>query len=495
MHANATAGLRQGYRFPELRAEELFPWCAAFSASAVSAVSAELHFQISETLSLRPFLPHGDAKANLGREQVVALRNGLAEVYQLALARSFDPARMAPQSADMAAMVDVAGALVLAICASAEPAEAGARDTRKMAALLGAVEDLSEVVAETMRRSRAAAVSVFRTDRDLDLVLVSLNDRVEDGATTGGLRARLGTDLPVLALHETPGGGVWLPDDQDLPFERRGDVGRILMALRDIGIVPEAHDLALIGSPETSLRYAAIPADPAETPGEDMRPDDFAETRLSLSRIVAAPSKEALRELQARIVDAGFPVGYRVALQPLPEDAGNEQDVETLREEIAEREAEIELIRALAAPQMRLLRFSDAQLPALVDGLRRMPVEMLRNAGLRYAAGHSAGRPDPVLAGSACGASDGARRSERDGLYTARPAPFACPRQFRWRIVPDPQADPRQPVRRCLRRAGRGRCPAGLPLFAANPVGGRSGCRIAGPPMVPPGDIEPAVDQ
>jgi hypothetical protein len=100
--------------------------------------------------------------------------------------------------------------------------------------------------------------------------------------------------------------------------------------------------------------------------------------------------------LQARIAEARFPLGYRVMLDDIADRTALERDVEVLREEIAEREAEIELIRALSAPQMRLMRFSDAQLPALVDALSHLPPAVFQSADLRYAAAHAAGRAEPA---------------------------------------------------------------------------------------------------
>lgn len=356
---------------------------------------AELRFQAGADLSLRPFLPHWNAPPHCEQAKVIALRDVLAHAYQSALNRSYDLSRIAPQSADTSGMLDLAGAMVAGICAAVEDSPRDRDQHRKIAVFLGDIAELAETTAATLRRSRFPAISAFDTGDQRSLVVVHASDDSEAGATLDGLRARV-KDLAVLAPVEMASGVIWLRDDGTIPESRRGETSAIVAILRSLGVLADDQALAVLRRQDDELCFAGIPAVLAGTPADELSADISFETALRVRPIRAVRSDEALRALQERIVEARFPVGYRVSLEPVRESGGNEADIELLREEIAEREAEIELIRALAAPQMRLLRFSDAQLPALVDGLRRMPPEMFRNADLRYAAGHAAGRAEPA---------------------------------------------------------------------------------------------------
>lgn len=422
MAADSPIELRQGYLFPSIAALDAPVWLSSFKSMAAEAVAANLAFQTREDLSLGPFLPHWKEPPRLGRDRVLALRQKLAENYKSAIEREFDPSRLAPRSLDVSHMLDMADAMVLGICLAANPVDADGRRNpggERMAICLGEEPELEQDVARILRRTRHAAVSVFEAGDGRTLALARLESRPLDGSTLEGVRAATGWELPILARTGLPEGSIWLRDDLDLPQDARVLASEMLAALREVGVVPEGNDLVVDWRPEAArsdavasrkddradverrdtLLYAAVPAVDEEstvTSAEDLAREKNPETPLEVECLRPIPSDKALADLKKRILAQDFEVGYRMQLASLPENVAIGQDVEILRAEIAEREAVIELVGALSAPQLRLLRFDDAQLPALVDGLRGMSPEMLRKPGLRYAAAHSSGRREPV---------------------------------------------------------------------------------------------------
>ena len=421
MAADAPLELRQGYLFPAIDAPDVPVWLSSFASMATEAAAANLAFQTREDLSLGPFLPHWKVPPRLGKDRVLALGQRLAENYQTAIGCEFDPSRVAPQSLDVSHMLDMAGAMVLGICLAANPVDADGRGNssgERMAICLGEEPELEQDVARILRRTRHAAVSVFEAGDGRTLALARLESWPLDGSTLEGIRAATCWELPILARTGLPAGSIWLRDNLDLPQDARVLASEMLAALREVGIVPEGHDLVVDWRPEAArsddvasgkddradverrdtLLYAAVPAvidESTVASAEDLARERNPATPLEVECLRPIPSDKAIADLKKRILAQDFEVGYRMQLASLPENVAIGQDVEILREEIAEREAAIELVGALSAPQFRLLRFDEAQLPALVDGLRKMPPQMLRKPGLRYAAAHSSGRRGP----------------------------------------------------------------------------------------------------
>lgn len=401
MPDNHDAPMRQGFRYPHLRANELLQFFAGLAPHLSRAKAVDLRFEVASDLGMVPFLPHWNAPPVQGQGDVIAMRDILADVYQAALSQSHDLSRRGAQSANVEGMIDGVAASVIALFSATVPAgmDPGgpAASGKKICALVGDATDLSERVSQVARRSRHSAVSVLSDKQgDPDLVVIRLSDDPDEGATLDGLRALAGDSVPICAGIETSGGTIWLPDRRTLPRDQRSATGAVLAGLVDVGHLPGDHDLLVLGDVPDELVFAAIPRQVPALNIDDLASDPTDRIRPRVRELTLMANEDAQAALQARIVDAQFPVGYRVSLRAISETTGIEADIETLREEIEERQAEIELIRALAAPQMGLLRFSDAQLPALVDGLRAMPPAMVQNGGLTYAAGHAAGRAEPV---------------------------------------------------------------------------------------------------
>ena len=390
-------GFRQGFVLPALAAAEAPVFLAALSDHAAEAVATGLLFPVDRVaLSMRPFLPHWNAPPRAPRDRVIELRARIGGILESQLDRAQDLSRVAPQSVDIAQMTDLAGALVLGILQAAQPGRRTPDHGQRLVALVGEAVALAARVSDVIRRTRYPALSVFPGAAGRDLILVTVDDRSESGATLDGLRAGAGGALPVLAAVETSGGFVWLPDGLTVPTDRRALVAAMLGGLRTAGALTPGESPVVIRAAAGDILWAALPAGPAAEEPAAPAAEVIPETALRIDRLQVVSSDAARRALQARIADARFPLGYRVRLDEIPDRTALERDVEVLREEIAEREAEIELIRALSAPQMRLLRFTDAQLPTLVDALSRLPPALFQSADLRYAAAHAAGRSEPA---------------------------------------------------------------------------------------------------
>lgn len=389
--------LRQGFVLPSLDDDEASVFLAALSESVVDAQKAGLLFHVERTsLAIRPFLPHWNSQPRAPQKLVTNLRNRIGLILAEELNRHVDLSRTAAQTVDIVPMTDITGALIIGIYQAAQAEADQTNSANLLVAMVGNVEDMALPVSEVVRRTRYSALSVFKGDTDPDLVIARVDGASDGGATLDGLRAGTGNTLPVLAPVETSAGFVWLPDNLTVAPDRRVLVASMLNGLRETGALKGSESLLLLPEPTGDIVWTALPDLSVDDQQPEHQIDRIPETALRIEKLQVVPSNQAHQDLQNRIADIQFPLGYRVHLDPIPETTVLERDVEILREEIAERESEIELIRALSAPQLRLLRFTDAQLPALVDALSRMPPAMFRNADLRYAAAHAAGRAEPA---------------------------------------------------------------------------------------------------
>ncbi|MGQ0566456.1 MAG: hypothetical protein ACT4OK_15490 [Gemmobacter sp.] len=386
---------RQVLRLAALRRHEGLAFMAALAPHLAAALAADLRCGVAADGGVTLFLPHWNAPPHRPEAQVRKLRDDIATALHAATGEARDLSKIGAVSRDMAGTLDAAAAAMAVLLLAAEPVEEGhATQAHKLAVIAGAPDKVARLVAATVQRSRHAAL-VAGTDGAEVLAVVRLSDLSEDGATVDGLRAGLGATengLTLLAPVETPVGTLYLPAGRTLGAEGRGRAGEVLRGLVAAGRLAADNDLLLFGG----VTAYALPRDTPLVPAEELVPAEATGDWLAMRMLDVRPSQAAAEALAAQIIDRRFPVGYRIALHPLPDRMRADADVEALREEIDEREAEIALIRALAAPQLRLLRFTDAQLPALVDGLRRMPPAMQRDAGLTFATAHAAGRPGPA---------------------------------------------------------------------------------------------------
>ncbi len=386
--------LRQGFLLPSVEREHSLPFLAHLSTRFTQALAVDLRFRVQRSGQITPFLPHWDDEPQAGQDAVVEFREFLARSYAEGTGRVHDLSRKAAKTENLERSVPVTDAAVLTLALSANP-KTRERTSQKILLFSESSENVAEDLAMAIQRSRHSFVSAFQADGSQQLTVVRLNDASEDGATMDGLRALKQDSLAILAANETPNGTIWLGEEQALPREVCVVAGEVLSGLKEANTLPDDHDLVLFKKNE-ELYYTVLPRNRDEKPSTDLLQDHAPRDLMSLRRLEYQPSELALKALADQVVSRRFPVGYRISLRLISASERSEEDIEAIREEIAEREAEIDLIRSLAAPQLCLLRFSDAQLPALIDGLRTMPPETQRMAGLTYASAHSAGHEGPI---------------------------------------------------------------------------------------------------
>jgi hypothetical protein len=390
----ANAPFKRGYVLPVLERAEVVDFLAALATETAACVDTGLLFHIdTRTKALRPFLPHWTAAGGAEKDRVLALRSHVATVLE-GMGQPRDLSRIAAQSQPVEGLVGIASALVFGIRQAAIEDPRTARGPQRVA-LFGDNDTVADLSAQVVRRSRSAAMSVLANGPEETVVILSL-PADQDGATLDGLRAASTESTVFLAEIVTSTGSVWLPETISVSMDRRPQVAAMLSGLRTAGALAETDALLVFDGPDGAIKWLASPTDPAFEDAAETAAEALPQTGLRVQRLDAVASPGAIADLRRRIVATEFPLGYRVQLDHIDDRTALERNVELLREEIAEREAEIELIRALAAPQLRLLRFTDAQLPALVDAFRQLPNTVFESADLRYAAAHASGRSDPA---------------------------------------------------------------------------------------------------
>ena len=386
---------RQVIRVATLKRPEVLPFMAAMAPHFQAALTCEARFGATPDGSLRIVLPHWNDRPRRPEAEVVALRAALRMAVEAATGTTRSvPVDVISQTLD--GMLDIVGAALTVLYLGASDAQtmAGQGNPEKLAVLRGQDDAVIGTLAATLRRSRYPTLAVSCAAGDDPLTVIHLTDDSDAGATLDGLRAGLPPGaLAVLAARETSAGRIYLPDHLSYPTAQRLAAGAVMQALTAQGWLGFGAALLLVPQPGDGLLACQMPPETPFAPAVELIPEADSWMTLAVRQIL--PSAAAAEALAARIVGPAFPVGYKVALRPVPDRLRQEADVEMLREEIEEREAEIGLIRALAAAQLRLLRFTDAQLPALVDGLRLMPPAMQLSDHLTFATAQSAGQDLP----------------------------------------------------------------------------------------------------
>lgn len=385
----------QVLRLASLRGHEALAFMAELAPHFATAQAAKLSFLTAQNGAMTVLLPHWNSPPHYPEAAVRALRDTIAIALQVATGEARDLSKIGAVSHNLVGALDVVAAAITVLYLAAKPVNADqALQARKLAVIVGAPDLVAELAAAATRRSRNAEL-IVGDEVDQNIAIIRLSDLSDDGATVEGLRAGLGPKeggLKLLSPVETSGGTVFLAAGTGFEAGDLAVAGAVLRGLVGAGQLEADADLLLF----SGVTAYVLPREAAFVPADEIFTAPDTGEWLSLRKLDIVPSDAAATDLAARIADRRFPVGYRVALRPLPDRIRSDADVEQLREEIEEREAEIALIRALAAPQLRLLRFSDAQLPALVDGLRRMPPAMQRNANLTFATAFAAGRTGPA---------------------------------------------------------------------------------------------------
>jgi hypothetical protein len=401
---------RDVWVLPRLRARAVAPFLARLAPHFGFAQAQDLRLRLDDDGNLVVLCPLPDGGADLQ-----LLHGRLAEAFEAAGRRGAELENLPAQSRDIAAEPALLEGILIWIRQQLAPQSAGvpeAQDSAALRAIVIGADTSPAVFAALVRRSRDARFLVGGQG----VTLLDLSDDPERGATIAGLRASgLPQGATLLARHSLAAMSVWLPEGSSFAEDMREALSAVLNGLVEGRLLAPGAELHLLTGQDGAGLAVVLPPDPVSVPTGQPVPEgplidaatlgvavdppqqhDEIGPALRLSVLTLYPEPQAQRDLNTRLNDRAFPLGYRISIAPVGTISRSDEDIERLRSEIEEREARIALIQALGRPQLRLLRFSDAQLPALVDGLRKMPRAMRENAGLRYAATHAAGRAEPA---------------------------------------------------------------------------------------------------
>jgi hypothetical protein len=401
---------RDVWVLPRLRARAVAPFLARLAPHFGFADAQDLRLRLDDEGNLVVLCPLPDGGADLQ-----LLHGRLAEAFEAAGRRGAELENLPAQSRDIKAEPALLEGILIWVRQQLVPQSAGppnGQDSAALRAIVTGVDTSPAVFAALVRRSRDARFLVGGQG----VALLDLSDDPARGATVAGLRASgLPPGATLLARHSLEAMSVWLPEGITFAEDMRETLSAVLNGLVEGRLLAPGAELHLLTGQDGAGVAVVLPPDPVSIPAgqpvpEDQlvdaatlgmaidppqQPDEIGPA-LRLSVLTLHPEPQAQRDLNTRLNDRAFPLGYRISLAPVGAISRSDEDIERLRSEIEEREARIALIQALGRPQLRLLRFSDAQLPALVDGLRKMPRALRENAGLRYAATHAAGRAEPA---------------------------------------------------------------------------------------------------
>lgn len=261
----------------------------------------------------------------------------------------------------------------------------------------------------TLAQSKASVLRYGRDHRDVAigrsdgggvLTGVVLKDHPED---YGNLRVQLGrSNVTIKAdvLRSSPlrGRRLWsnLPDGREIEGSALRDLDAVLAAAAAGDAKLGEGDPVFLEDGEAGglLFFSRSVTEAAPTLNEPIKIE--AVQPFQLRSLTSVHGEKELSDLKAKIEALSPKLGYEVQLVKMRREIGPGTDIERLREEIDQLELLVDQASVYEAPQMRLLRFSDAQLGQMVSALRTLPFPALNDGKLKYASGHSAGRAEPV---------------------------------------------------------------------------------------------------
>jgi hypothetical protein len=395
-----------------------FPTLSSGNALAVLSVLAQADFaglvqselrvgKVSDA-TWRMFLPVRPQAMQGGENAVRAFRDTLKAAYKTEA--DFEVGREADQGFAVSThglMHPFDAAIMLALQVDAqvgELREPAPPSDEKMLVVLGPDKSVQTVVADIVRQGRdvrLGGVQSRSAQKSVGVVLFT-DDAADYGMASAHLRR---DDLGVSTYSMVPHGlgfiRLWIEESVLVgDGQGRKALTKIMVAAKGSDVLrDDVSDVVVIKASSTRFEILIHCKDTtisAPTAAETVAPTLDPVQPFDVTRIEFRPDTEAAAALAQAIVSMRRPVGYRVALQPLPRGVAPGVDIEPLLENIADLQLQVDQITALGAPQQRLMRFTDGQLPCMIDGLRRLPPEKLTDGTLRYAASHSAGRGEPA---------------------------------------------------------------------------------------------------
>lgn len=400
-----TTTSQQCLQFPTLSSGDALAVLSALAQADFTAlVQSELRIGKVSGASWRMFLPVRPKVMQGGEEAVRAFRDTLKAAYKTEA--DFEVGREADQGfavSTVGLILPFDAAIVLALEVDAQGETAPPSD-EKMLVVLGPDKSVQTVIADIVRQGRdvrLGGVQKRGVQKSVGVLLFT-DDAADYGMASSHLRR---DDLGVSAHSMVPHGlgfmRLWL-EESVLVGDGKGRkaLTKIMAAAKGSDLLPDdTSDIVVLLTSSTAVEIlfhckgttiaAPTAAEVIASKLDPVQPFDVTRVEFRLDTD-AAPA------LARAIVSMRRPVGYRVALQPLPRNVAPGVDIEPLLENIADLQLQVDQITALGAPQQRLMRFTDGQLPCMIDGLRRLPPEKLMDGTLLYAASHSAGRGEPA---------------------------------------------------------------------------------------------------
>lgn len=381
---------RNFYRLRSLPAASMLALLAEVEGSLAVLDEAGARFAVEGLGAARLYLPHPEHCASELREPVTAAIDAIADAMQRVVGMVFDRRAMGSAPLEEAGTLPLSAAATVLTSVDAattdyvDPAEPD--DGEGLAIVEGDGDDwpgLARDVADIVRSTRD--VRITGTIGDEATVYALLYDA--DRGRGGRLDSLIGTERLSRATlfdgYRTVGGTVFLARGLSPGREPLADAGRVARAFAGDRILNAVRYSA---TDDRVTLYRVTP--PERDAHVALTPDDPSGGALTLTVREVAASDDALAALQSEILRHDFPVGYRVLLRRLPEWAFSGDSIETLQARIDELEARISMLDGMQARQMTLLRFSPAQLGAMVDALRRVPRDRIDPREIRYAYGH-----------------------------------------------------------------------------------------------------------
>lgn len=208
----------------------------------------------------------------------------------------------------------------------------------------------------------------------------------------------------VLDVFDSPEGLICLPPGLAPPVLSLQHLARLAgLAWYEAAVLGPQEAARRAGQPFLAVAVPPIP----ETPGEEalavyllrgLQPVAAEHLhpprRVRIAILRLARPEEAMADLQRRLVEADPPVGYRPVLREGYAPEQIDAEIERLADTIRLMEDRLVYLDGLRAPNWRLLRFTQAQLPGLVQVLRGTPPADLERGALRY--GFQATARDPA---------------------------------------------------------------------------------------------------
>jgi hypothetical protein len=270
--------------------------------------------------------------------------------------------------------------------------------SERFAVFEGDSDDVTQRLALLAKRARYVEV---QTSGVLEQGTMTAAARFQDGPSSGATyRGLVASDLgdgpdTYSVGYATAVGDVYLPQEMKVSKHTIRQLEMVVAGLRRAGVIAASTE---------SLTYAAFAGNrrrvlvlgPEFVPIHELLQRFDSHTPILVEGLELITPLEATRELQERIHDVSFPIGYRIRLVRTGERVRGQKDALSLRDEVERLESQIALMSALGARQQRLLRFTDAQLPALVDVIRSTPRSVIESGEVLYASAHLDGSDFPA---------------------------------------------------------------------------------------------------